>query len=848
MLFSRNSGIILIGKNKRKPLFLREGARGMKKGIIRAALAAVVLFTSIHTDVTKVQAEELQEERKSISECVFENSLGVSADGIMMLPSQRYTGSEIKPDIVIKDGDYTLTEGTDYTVSPYFNADNVNPNTTPWGSFEGDYGENCPQVVVYGKGSYKGLKQMIFAVLSENQKETEDHLIYSERSALTGYDGIIIDGYVGTEKEIEIPLYIDGKPVKEINENAFAYNPTLEKVNISDNVFRILSGAFFRCGNLKEVNLSSQLWGIGSDAFAGCRSLTEITLPSSLEKLGMQVFSGSTSLEAVHSESEIIYDVDGVLFDRNGGINGRTNELYFFPPAKKAEIYRVPDGTQWIGFRSFRQAEYVKNVIIPQSVLYVAQGAASAFGGKAEIVGESEAEISTNAINIIFKHNQPTDDILSSKLPFSYTLPAGSTITVKNEDMKEAAEVSFAEELTENINIQTATKASDGFELARNDFTLSKGEEAQLSWSQFPEDTTDSITWESQDEAVAKVEPVLGKITAEGYGKCKITGTDESGHSQDVDVFVYDVCKNHSLMLKVWHGKPNESPYYEENGPECTIAMDQDFCISLHAEADGYAGGQAVEFRSGNEDVASIKASGESRKEAFLEIKKPGTTVVTATFDDAGSTITDSMTVHVVKSSDILKPGDPAGPQEKKNQELQYPKTVRKTYGSKPFSLGVKQKKGDGKLTYTSSNKKAATVSNNGKISIKGTGRTIITVSAKETEKYRKNTVKITLDISPKKQKASVKTLGGEKIKVQWKKDAGASGYQVQYSTNRKFKKGVKFITVKKKGTSAKTISRLKKGKTYYVRVRSYKSIQNGRKTKPLYGAWSTTVKSKKIK
>lgn len=826
--------------------------------IISAVLAAVVLFTSIHAGGIQAQAGELQEERKSISECVFvEEREALRYDGsgekLIMLPPQRYTGSEITPEITIKDGDYTLAEETDYIVMPMSLSDNVNVNTNPW-MVKSVTGVNnaITGVMVIGKGAYEGSVDCTFAILSENQKETEDHLIYSDKKIPAGYDGVMIDGYVGAETEVEIPLHIDGKPVQEINEDAFAYNPTLEKVNISDNVLRILDGAFFRCGNLKEVNFSSQLWGIGSGAFAGCRSLTEITLPSSLEKLGWHVFNGSASLEAVHSESEIIYDVDGVLFDRNGGINGHTNELCFFPPAKKTETYRIPDGTQELGSRSFRQAEYVKNVIIPQSVFDVSQGADSAFGGKAEIVGESESEISTNAINIIFKHNQPTDDILSSKLPFSYTLPAGSTITVKNEEMKEAAEASFTEELRQNINIQTATKSSEGFELAKNAFILSKGEEAQLSWSQFPEDTTDNITWESQDEAVAKADPVLGKITAEGYGKCKITGTDESGHSQDVDVFVYDVCTNHSFMLKVWHGQPHDSPYYEENGSECTIAMDQNYCISLHAEADGYAGAQAVEFKSGNEDVAAIKASGENQKEAFLEIKKPGTTVVTVIFHDANSTFTDSMTVHVVKSSSDIPgpkdPTDPAGPQKKKNQELQYKKSFHKTYGDKPFSLGVKQKKGDGKLTYASSNRKAATVSNNGRVTIKGTGRTIITVTAKETEKYQKQTVKITLDVSPKKQKASVKTLAGKKIKVQWKKDAGATGYQVQYSTNKKFKKGVKTVTVKKKGMSAKTISRLKKGKTYYVRVRSYKSIQTGRKTKALYGAWSATVKSKKIK
>lgn len=828
------------------------------KRIISVALAVAVLFTSIHAGRIKVQAEELQEERKDISECIFveereELRYDGSGEKLIMLPPQRYTGSEIIPEITIKDGDYTLAEGTDYNVVPMSLVDNVNVNTNPW-MIKSVTGVNdaITGVMVIGKGSYKGGVDCTFAILSENQKETEDHLIYSDKAVLAGYDGITIDGYVGTETEVEIPLHIDGKPVQEINEDAFAYNPTLEKVDISDNVFRILSGAFFRCGKLKEVNLSNQLWGIGGGAFAGCSSLTEITLPSSLEKLGVGVFSGSASLEAVHSESAEIYDIDGVLFERHGGIADNRNELYFFPPAKKTETYCIPDGTQWIGFRSFRKAEYVKNIIIPQSVSYVAQGADSAFGGKAEIVGESESEISTNAINIIFKHDQPTDSILSSKLPFSYTLPAGSTITVKNEEMKEAAEASFTRELRENINIQTATKPSEGFELAKNAFTLSKGEEAQLFWSQFPEDTTDNITWESRNEAVATVNPVLGKITAEGYGKCKITGTDESGHSQDVDVFVYDVCENHSLMLKVWYGQPNNSVHYEENGPECTIVMGQPECITLHAEADGYAGAQAVVFRSENEEVASIKASGESPKEAFLEIKKPGTTVVTAIFQDANSTFTDSMTVHVAEpASDIPgaeDPTDPTGPQEKKDQELQYKKAVCKSYGDKPFSLGVKQKKGDGKLTYASSNKKAATVSNNGRVSIKGTGRTVITVTAKETEKYRKKTVKITLDISPKKQKASVKTLGGKKIKVKWKKDTRATGYQVQYSTDRKFKKDVKSVTVKKKGTSSKTIGRLKKGKTYYVRVRSYKSIQTGRKTKPLYSIWSKSVKSKKIK
>lgn len=833
----------------------------MKK-MISAVLAAAVFFSSIQFSSIQAQAAAVQEEKKDISECMFENVIG-TCEGIMVLPSQRYTGSEIKPDIVIKDGEYTLAEGTDYTVSPYFNADNMNPDANPWYSFEHDYGEGCPQVVVYGKGSYKGLEQMIFAILSENQKETEDHLIYSDKAVLAGYDGVTIDGYVGAETEVEIPLYLDGKPVQEINAGAFSYNPTLEKVSISDNVCHILEGAFFRCRNLKEINLSRQLWGIGNAAFAGCTSLKEITLPSSLERLGLQVFSGSTSLEAVHSESETIYDMDGVLFDRNGGLDGRTNELYFFPPAKKVETYRIPDGVQWIGFRSFRQAEHVKNIIIPQSVLYVAQGAASAFGNKAEIVGESENEISTNAINIIFKHDVPNANILDYKLPFSYTLPAGTTIMVKNQAMKEAAEASITEKFLGDVTVQIAPRPSQGFELMESSFVLSKGGEGQLRWTQTPADTTENIAWASSDESVAKVDPVLGKITAEGYGECTITGTDESGHKKTAEVLVHDPCTKHSFAAF------GSTAYgWTEGGTEITLIMGEEDWLRLKAQANGYAGAQQVAFRSENEDVATVSVSESNPKEAYLKLKKPGTAAITATFDTYDGTITDRVTVHVVRAASDLpinpggptepeNPGNPEGPgnqgpgnqgTSKQEQHLQHKKSIRKAYGSKPFSLSVGHKAGDGEIIYSSSDKNVATVSQKGVVTVKGTGRATITVTAKETAAYRKETVKITIEITPKKQKASVKALKGKKLSVKWKKDAKATGYQVQYSTDRKFKKGVKTVTIKKKGTASKIISKLKKGKAYYARVRSYKSIKDGGKSKPLYGAWSKAVKSKKIK
>lgn len=87
--------------------------------------------------------------------------------------------------------------------------------------------------------------------------------------------------------------------------------------------------------------------------------------------------------------------------------------------------------------------------------------------------------------------------------------------------------------------------------------------------------------------------------------------------------------------------------------------------------------------------------------------------------------------------------------------------------------------------------------------------------------------------------KVTLKKKSKTKLNVRWKKIAGASGYKVQYSLKKK--SGFKTITIKKGKTTGYTISRLKKGKTYYVRVCAYRTV----KGKKISGKWS---KAKAIK
>lgn len=94
-----------------------------------------------------------------------------------------------------------------------------------------------------------------------------------------------------------------------------------------------------------------------------------------------------------------------------------------------------------------------------------------------------------------------------------------------------------------------------------------------------------------------------------------------------------------------------------------------------------------------------------------------------------------------------------------------------------------------------------------------------------------------------KKVKVASAKAGKKSVKVTWKKVKGIKGYQIQYSTNKKFKKGNKTITVKSKKSTSATIKKLKSKKKYYVRMRTYK-IVNGKK---VYSAWSK-AKSVKVK
>ncbi len=87
-----------------------------------------------------------------------------------------------------------------------------------------------------------------------------------------------------------------------------------------------------------------------------------------------------------------------------------------------------------------------------------------------------------------------------------------------------------------------------------------------------------------------------------------------------------------------------------------------------------------------------------------------------------------------------------------------------------------------------------------------------------------------------------VKNIKGKKIKLRIKPVKGADGYEVAYSTNVNFRKAkTKTVKMSSDKKIKKIKKNLKKGKTYYVKVRAYKKSGSTK----VYGKWSNIKKAK---
>ena len=219
---------------------------------------------------------------------------------------------------------------------------------------------------------------------------------------------------------------------------------------------------------------------------------------------------------------------------------------------------------------------------------------------------------------------------------------------------------------------------------------------------------------------------------------------------------------------------------------------------------------QGIQWTSSADGIVSVNSDG------VITANKKGTAVITAkAVNDNVSTkiqviVAEKTTVYSGKFTVKL-----SGTKYAYNRKTQKPK-VKVTYkgkvlSSKYYTVVYKNNKNIGTATVT----------------VKGKGN------------YKKCSGKATFKIVLKKSTLSSLKAGKKSATLSWKTITGSTGYQIQYSTNKNFSKS-KIVKVTGAGKKSTIIKKLTSKKTYYVRVRAYKTVNK----KAVYGAWSSSKKT----
>ena len=516
-----------------------------------------------------------------------------------------------------------------------------------------------------------------------------------------------------------------------------------------------------------------------SGAFSECKALTSVTLPEGITDIS-HAFSSCTALKKIVLP-ESVTDISGAFFD--------------CPSLESVNIPKSVNNLEW----AFYNCKKLKSITIPDGIKSI-EGVIYGCTGITSIVIPDSVENITKAFN-------GCTSLKSVKLP---------------KNLKEIGNEAFAwcTELTELDIPKTVTRIGDyalaGCGVTKGNFTVPETI-TELGNTVF---TADLYYDERIEFGALKSVTILGS-------KTKI---DKNTFDMFLQLTVY--CPKDSEVYKY----AMKNVYYTytgkaENGLESFNYGDVWLEFNSNCTAE----------LSGN----SFTYTGSAIKPA-VTVRHPGMNNKTLT-EGVDYTVTYSDNVNKGTAKVLLKGiGVYSGSGE--GMELRFKITAASIKNASVSDIANK--------VYTGKAiKPSPTVKIGSKTLKKGTDYTL---SYKNNVKCGKATVtvtgkgnytgKVTKTFIIKPKKAAVKKLNSPKtrqLKVTIKKSAGGvTGYQVTYSTSKEFTKATtKTATVKGVSSTSKTIKKLKKGKTYYVKVRSYKTVGG----KKYYSAYSK-VKSVKVK
>jgi len=614
--------------------------------------------------------------------------------------------------------------------------------------------------------------------------------------------------------------------VKAISNSTFQDCTSLTEVHLSNILKEIPASTFSGCKKLTTINFPSTLTTIGNSAFSGCESLPEAILPSGVEKIESNAFKNCKAMkkavvpDTVSSVGSSAFYGCEALADITLGSKLKKIESQTFYGCTVLPSIVLPYNVTTIGDSAFVNCTKLTQITVPRNTTSIASNAFS-YPKKMTMYGPSDCYAETYAsgkgikyvtqdihatsvsLDITEKTAEHYDDfqLTATIAPLNFT--DAVVWTSSNEEVAAVSDTGYVEICGVGTAVITVTAGNvkavckitvpqliDWIEFDEDEIELKAGQTYQLKPYISPSDATNKkLKYTSSDTKVAEVS-ASGLVTAKSEGEAKIRAAATDGSDEYAVCYVTVTGK-----AKVTGITLDRTSAEVKRGEKLTLNV---------TASPSYASNKKVVWKSANTKIATVDANGS------VTAKAPGRTKITVTSSE-NSSYQASCTVTVpYKITYKLNKGknNASNPSTYYGKKVTLKNPSRKGYAFAGWYTDAKFKK---KITSISSSAKSDYI-----------------LYAKWTK------VKVA-----KASLTSAKNSKSKQILLKYKKVSGAKGYEISYSTDKKFKKAV---TKKNTAKTSYTISKLKKGKTYYVRIRAYKIDSTGKK---VYGKYSSVKKVK---
>lgn len=676
---------------------------------------------------------------------------------------------------------------------------------------------------------------------------------------------------------------IIGDGITEIGEVAFYQKYQITELVIADSVTRIGRGAFAGCSALSQVQWGEGVESVEEYAFQNA-IFTQVSLPASLKTLDSLAFFNCNDLENVDvaEENPSYVSVNGIVFSKDQAI------LAFCPANWQGSSYQIPQGVTEIADYAFGKVKNIKEIQIPDSVKKMGDWVFYESSLEKAVIPDSVTSIGYGPFDGCTSLKEATVGGGISELPYRCFYQCSALQRVYLSDGIKAIgnlNFSYCESLTE-------VRLPEGLE--------SIGGSAFYGCTSLTElvipDSVEEIQGSAFQNCPNLTVTVPGRLKKQSDGSYIVAGTlylegiqnydkafeilervNAERAAEGVEPLAMDVTLLDAAMTRAVETAVDFS-HTRPNGLSC-------FTITGKASGENIAAGSSTAegtmnqwmnspghrsnilssaYKSigvgcyqqngiwywvqlfGRQEAQTTDRGGEGRGISAVEIKA-GQYTVNCRVEDSALEVGESTTIQAY----IVNPGWTWAVSYLHPSSLNF--VSRDPSVAEVASDGTITAKASGEATIVCSIKDLEEMSAAVKITVTGkTNQNVEDGQQKPSENVQTPVqdeganvtqnegkgVKITL------KKPVLKSVKAKKRKavLKWKQQKEVSGYEIYMS--KKKKSGYKRVgTVKKAKKVQFTVKKLKKGKTYYFKIRSFKKVN---KTK-VYSKYSN-IKRVRVK